>query len=259
MIDAHGRVQKVLLVGGTSTIGVATVREIATRHALTNIVLAGRAGVALTTAVADLQATIPTARVSSVELDLTEPSTAVSAARALVATSEFDVVILSAGVLIDNEAAGVDPMRGVDMALVNYVSQVAVGSVVLDAMQRQGFGVLVVVSSVAGERTRADNFSYGATKAALDSWASGAADSVAGGPVRILIVRPGMVRTRMSAGLPPAPMTVGPDAVADAIADNLMRGPTVVWVPGALRWVMSALRHLPRPLFRRVSRRRPLR
>lgn len=255
MIDSLGRVQKVLLIGGTSAIGVATLRSLAARHALDTVVLAGRAGSTLDAIAHELRSSLAPAAVSLAHVDLVDPAASIAMAREVCASTEFDVVILSAGVLCDNRTVAANPASGVDMATVNYLSQMAIGTIALQAMEKQGFGVLVVISSVAGERTRADNYAYGSTKAALDGWASGVADALANGPVRVLIVRPGMVRTRMSAGLPEAPFTVNPEVVAEAVANNLLRGPTVVWVPGALRWVMAVLRHLPRPVFRRLSAR----
>lgn len=255
MIDSLSRVQKVLLIGGTSTIGIATLRSLAARHALDTVVLAGRPGPALDAVAHDLRSSLAPATVSVAEVDLADSAASMVMARHVFAATEFDVVVLSAGVLCDNRTVAADPARGADMATVNYLSQMAIGAIAVQAMEKQGFGVLVVISSVAGERTRADNYAYGSTKAALDAWASGAADALADCPVRVLIVRPGMVRTRMSAGLPEAPLTVDANAVGEAVADNLLRGPTVVWVPGALRWVMAVLRHLPRPLFRRLVAR----
>jgi decaprenylphospho-beta-D-erythro-pentofuranosid-2-ulose 2-reductase len=67
-----------------------------------------------------------------------------------------------------------------------------------------------------------------------------------------MVVRPGFVRSRMTAGLPEAPLTTTPGAVASAIELGLRRRSETVWVPGSLRWLMSALRHAPRPLFRRL-------
>jgi decaprenylphospho-beta-D-erythro-pentofuranosid-2-ulose 2-reductase len=123
---------------------------------------------------------------------------------------------------------------------------------VAQRFRKQGRGVLVVLSSVAAERPRKDNFFYGAAKAGLDAWANGLADELAGSGVRVLVVRPGMVRTRMSAGLPEAPMTTDAAVVADVVAKNLVNGPTTIWVPAQLQVLMSGLRHLPRPVFRKI-------
>ena len=117
----------------------------------------------------------------------------------------------------------------------------------------QAHGTLIVLSSVAAERPRRSNFVYGASKAGLDAFAQGLGDALAGTGVDVMVVRPGFVRTKMTAGLKPAPLSTTPDAVAGAIVDGLRRGAHTVWVPPALRSVMSIVRHLPRPLFRRLS------
>ena len=70
--------------------------------------------------------------------------------------------------------------------------------------------------------------------------------------VSVLVVRPGFVRSKMTEGLPDAPLATTPEAVADAIVDGVRRGRSTVWVPGAMRWVMSGLRHTPRAVFRRL-------
>jgi decaprenylphospho-beta-D-erythro-pentofuranosid-2-ulose 2-reductase len=70
--------------------------------------------------------------------------------------------------------------------------------------------------------------------------------------VSVLVVRPGFVRSKMTEGLPEAPLATSPEAVADAIVKGIRQGRHTVWVPGAMRWVMSGLRHAPRAVFRRL-------
>jgi decaprenylphospho-beta-D-erythro-pentofuranosid-2-ulose 2-reductase len=65
-------------------------------------------------------------------------------------------------------------------------------------------------------------------------------------------VRPGFVRSKMTAGLPDVPLSTTPEAVAEAIVAGVRSGRHTVWVPGAMRWVMSGLRHTPRAIFRRL-------
>jgi decaprenylphospho-beta-D-erythro-pentofuranosid-2-ulose 2-reductase len=127
-----------------------------------------------------------------------------------------------------------------------------VGTELANRMRGQGHGVIVALSSVAGERARASNFVYGSTKAGLDAFFSGLADSLVGTGVSVLVVRPGFVRSKMTAELADAPLATTPDAVAEAIVTGIRAGRHTVWVPGVLRWVMSGLRHTPRAIFRRL-------
>jgi len=74
-----------------------------------------------------------------------------------------------------------------------------------------------------------------------------------GSGVRLLVVRPGFVKSAMTRGLDPTPLATTPDEVARAIVDGLSGTAPIIWVPAKLRWVMSVLRHLPRVLFRRLD------
>ncbi len=134
----------------------------------------------------------------------------------------------------------------------NYTGAVSAGLICARALQSQGHGSLVVLSSVAGERARRANFIYGSSKAGLDTFAQGLGDALHGTGAHVMVVRPGFVRSKMTTGLTEAPLATTPEAVATAIELGLRRRAETVWVPGTLRVVMSALRHLPRALFRRL-------
>jgi decaprenylphospho-beta-D-erythro-pentofuranosid-2-ulose 2-reductase len=111
---------------------------------------------------------------------------------------------------------------------------------------------VVVLSTVAVERPRASNAVYGAAKAGLDSLAQGLADATASTGVRVLVVRPGFVHTRMTAGLQAAPFATTPEDVADATVRAMDGTAHTVWVPGRLRLIFALLRHLPRAIYRRL-------
>jgi decaprenylphospho-beta-D-erythro-pentofuranosid-2-ulose 2-reductase len=252
VINGLGAVQSVMVVGGASEIGVAIVRRLADKGRLHRVVLAGRPGERLERARVDLERDLREVAVDVVPLDLTQVGTIGDAVDGAWQDG-IDVVVLTAGVLPNADEAARDPQVAVHAATVNYVGQLEAGTAALAAMHRQGHGSLIVISSVAAERPRKDNYVYGSTKVGLDAWATGAADAHAGTPIRVVVVRPGMVRTRMSAGMPEAPMTCDAEDVAKAVARAAVRGPATVWVPGKLRYLMMILRHLPRPVFRRLS------
>jgi decaprenylphospho-beta-D-erythro-pentofuranosid-2-ulose 2-reductase len=165
---------------------------------------------------------------------------------------DFDLVLVAFGVYGSQEAADRDRGLALEMARTNYLGAVSIALPIAERLRTQGHGTIVVMSSVAGERARKSNYSYGATKAGLDAFFQGLGDALAGTGVSVMIVRPGFVHTKMTQGLSPAPLSTTPEAVADAIVDGLARGSDIVWVPSALRWVMAVLRHLPRPIFRRL-------
>ena len=108
------------------------------------------------------------------------------------------------------------------------------------------------MSSVAGERVRRSNFVYGSTKAGVDGFFLGLGEALREHGVRVLVVRPGFVKSKMTDGLDDAPLAVTPDQVAEAIVDGVAGQRELIWVPGTMRAVMSGLRHVPRPLFRKL-------
>jgi decaprenylphospho-beta-D-erythro-pentofuranosid-2-ulose 2-reductase len=112
----------------------------------------------------------------------------------------------------------------------------------------------VVLSSIAAIRPRKANFVYGAAKAGLDAFARGLADSLYGSGVRVLLVRPGFVIGRMTAGMPPAPLSTTPAKVGQAVAAALSGDGNVVWVPPALRLLAGGIRLIPRQMWRQVRR-----
>ncbi len=168
------------------------------------------------------------------------------------AEGDIDLVLLAFGVLGDQARAEEEPLAAVRVAQTNYTGAVCAGLVCAKALRAQGHGSLVVLSSVAGERARRANFVYGSSKAGLDAFAQGLGDALHGTGVHVLVVRPGFVRTRMTAHLKEAPLAADPEAVAEAVETGLRRRAETVWVPGSLRAVMAVLRHVPRGLFRRL-------
>jgi decaprenylphospho-beta-D-erythro-pentofuranosid-2-ulose 2-reductase len=190
--------------------------------------------------------------VQVVDFDAEDPESPKRMVAEAATGGDIDVALIAFGQLGEQDRLATDPEAAAALARVNYVAAVAVGTVLAGHLRSQGHGAIVALSSVAGERPRASNFVYGSTKAGFDAYFSGLADSLVGTGVSVLVVRPGFVRSKMTEGLPDAPLSTTPEAVAEAIVTGLRRGRHTVWVPGAMRWVMSALRHVPRPLFRRL-------
>lgn len=252
MRDSLGVVQTVLVLGGTSEIGRAIARQLAGPRKAA-VVLAGRDPTALDAAAAALAASSG-GRVETIEFDATDfdsHDAVIDKAAGLV--GDLDVVVLAFGVLGDQDADAAGGRGAVTVALTNYAGAVSAGLAAARRLREQGHGTLVVLSSVAGERVRRSNFIYGSSKAGLDGFAQGLGDALVGSGAGVLIVRPGFVVGKMTAGMAKAPLSTTPEAVATAVAGALQRGAGVVWVPAPLRLVMMVARHLPRPIFRRLN------
>jgi decaprenylphospho-beta-D-erythro-pentofuranosid-2-ulose 2-reductase len=258
MDNAFGQPQTILVLGGTSDIGVAIAKRLMS-PVTRAVVLACRDVVAGERVAATLRDLRPggvaqdRVVVEVIEFDAAATATHEHLVADVVARhGDLDVVVLAFGQLGDGEATGRDVAASAALANVNFTGAVASSVAVGEQLRRQGHGALVVLSSVAGERVRKANFVYGATKAGLDGFAQGLGDSLAGSGARVLVVRPGFVHSAMTAGMPAAPFATTPDAVAEATASGLRRGSRTVWAPGILRVVFSVLRHLPGPVWRRL-------
>lgn len=249
MKDAFGAPQSLLVLGGTSEIGLATARRLIARRTRT-VWLAGRPSPALTVAADSLRAL--GADVHTVPFDALDTESHEERLGKIFTEGDIDMVLLAFGVPGDQARDESDPVAAVRVAQTNYTGAVSAGLVCAGALQAQGHGSLVVLSSVAGERARRADFIYGSSKAGLDAFAQGLGDALHGTGVHVMVVRPGFVRSRRTAGLAEGPLPTTPEAVASAIELGLRRRSETVWVPGALRMVMAAVRHAPRPLFRRL-------
>jgi decaprenylphospho-beta-D-erythro-pentofuranosid-2-ulose 2-reductase len=247
VIDAVGNPQSILLLGGTSEIGLATVEAFASDRPL-RVVLAGRPSPRLDEAKARLEAR--GCAVEVIPFDAREGDVEV-VAKAFT-SGDIDVALVAFGLLGDNEKAWTDVATAVELAQVNYTAAVGVGVALGERMTAQGHGSIVAFSSVAGERARRSNFVYGSTKAGLDAFYSGLTEALRPVGVHVTVVRPGFVHTRMTEGLKPAPLSTTPEAVAAVVVDAVRTQKELVWAPAPLRFVMSALRHVPRPIFRRL-------
>lgn len=254
MRDALGAVQSVLVLGGTSEIALATVRKLVAGRCRT-VVLAGRDPEAAAGAAADLRERGATT-VDTVAFDALDTAGHTKVIdEAFDRHGDIDLVLLAFGVLGDQADFDADPDAAVQAARINYVGGVSAGLAAANAVRRQGHGTIVVLSSIAAVRARRANFVYGSTKAGLDAFAQGLGDTLVDAGGRVMVVRPGFVHTKMTAGMPAAPFATDPDTVADAVVAGLQRNAEVVYAPGVLQWVAAVFQLLPRPLWRIVSAR----
>ena len=250
MKDSLGSVQSLLVLGGSSDIAVATARRLA-QDRTKRIILAARPSERLNAAVTLLRSY--GADVRTVDFDALDFSSHEKVLAPLFEEGDIDVVLLAFGVLGDQPKDERDPLAAAQVVQTNYVGAVTSSLVCAEALKKQGHGSLVVLSSVAAERARKANFIYGSSKAGLDAFAQGLGDSLVGTGVHVMVVRPGFVETKMTAGRPKAPMSTTAEAVADGIVEGLRSNAETIWVPAQVRYAMSALRHLPRPIFRKVA------
>lgn len=253
MIDAVGNPRSLLLLGGTSDIGLAVAeRYLAADGAVAplRVVLAARPSERRDAAAARLVAAGAT--VEPLDFEAADTAAHPGVLDAAFAGGDVDVAVVAFGLLGDAEAAWQDQALAVELATVNYTAPVSVGVLLGERMRHQGHGTIIALSSVAGERVRRSNFVYGSTKAGVDGFYLGLGEALAEHGVSVTVVRPGFVTSKMTEGMAAAPLAQTPEQVAEVAVAAARKGTALVWAPAPMRAVMSALRHVPRPVFRRL-------
>ncbi|RDI61717.1 decaprenylphospho-beta-D-erythro-pentofuranosid-2-ulose 2-reductase [Nocardia pseudobrasiliensis] len=251
MINAVGNPQAILLLGGTSEIGLAIVTEYL-KKGPARVVLAALPNDPLRAqSVAQVEAA-GASKVEVIDFDALDTESHPKVVESAWADGDVDVAIVAFGIDGDGEVFWQDQRKAVAMAGINYTAGVSVGVLLAEKMKAQGFGRILVMSSVAGERVRRFNFVYGSTKAGLDGFYLGLGEALAPFGPRVTVIRPGQVRTKLSAHAKENALTVDKEDVATLAVAASEKGKEIVWVPGNIRWVMAILRHIPRPIFRKL-------
>jgi decaprenylphospho-beta-D-erythro-pentofuranosid-2-ulose 2-reductase len=243
---------RVAFLGGTKGMGRALARQMAERG--DTICLLGRNIVDLERSAADLSVRGATDSVGSVACDLENPETFASAIEAArEALGGLDAVVVTAGVFATQEELEADPALAERLLRINFSNTVMFCEAAKKALLEEGGGALCVFSSVAGERGRKPVILYGAAKAGLTRYLEGLDHKHRADGLRVVTVKPGFVKTSMTAGLDPPPFAGEPDAVAQRVLGAIDRGAPVVYAPAPWRLIMAVIRALPRAIMRRIN------
>lgn len=251
MINAVGNPQKLLLLGGSSEIGLAICAEYLAKHSA-KVVLAGLAGdPGREAAIAEMR-TAGASEIEWVDFDALDFASHPALIDAAWSGGDIDVAIVAFGVMGEQEEVWQDQKKAVLEAQVNYTAAVSVGVLLGQKMKAQRYGRILAMSSAAGQRVRRSNFVYGSTKAGLDGFYLNLGEALAPFGPSVTVIRPGMVRTRMSAGIKEAPLTVDKGEVAKLAVEASNKKKPVIWTPPLFGLVMLILRLIPRPIFRKL-------
>jgi short-subunit dehydrogenase len=241
----------VVIFGGRSEIGIELAKRLA---AGATVLLAARRADRLDDQLAAVRGAGATA-VLVREFDADDLASHAPLIESIVAEhGPIGTAVLAFGILGDQARAEKEPAHAAAIVHTDYVAQVSLLTVLANVMRDAGQGTIVAFSSVAGVRVRRANYVYGSAKAGLDGFCSGLADALHGSGVNLLLVRPGFVIGRMTAGMAPAPMSSTPQQVADATARALAKGRRTVWIPARLGPVSVGMRLTPQFIWRRLPR-----
>jgi short-subunit dehydrogenase len=137
---------------------------------------------------------------------------------------------------------------------VNFVSAAAILTLFAADLERRRTGCVAAITSVAGDRGRRSNYVYGSSKGALSLFLQGLRSRLYPAGVRVITIKPGPVQTPMTDHMANSARFADPEQVArDIIGALTRRSPDVLYTPKVWRYVMSAVRHIPEGIFKRLS------
>jgi decaprenylphospho-beta-D-erythro-pentofuranosid-2-ulose 2-reductase len=255
MENDPGWPQNVVVLGGSSEIARALTKKLCLARTHT-VILAGRSQELLDAAALEAQEYGAT-KTDTVLFDAEDPSNAaktVGEAFGKVA-DPVDLVVVAVGAVGNQFEDENDPEASARMMTVNLTWPVAALAEVRRRLVAQGSGRILVMSSAAAVRVRRVSYLYSGAKAGLDRLCVCLAESLEGTGVRLQILRPAAVRTRMTLGAAPTPFTTGPNEVADNVMRGLASDELIIWSPPVLRYLFVLVRLLPTPLWRRAANR----
>ena len=239
-----------LILGGSSSVARAFAFEVAQEGA--DVILAGRDTEDLARTAADLE--VRTGReATALDFDATAYDSHGDFVEACRGRAERLNVFLAFGVMPSQEETDGDFGLAKAMIETNYLGAVSILDRLAPLMEAQGGGHVVVLGSVAGDRGRLRNYLYGSTKAALHTYLEGLRARLYRSGVQVLTVKPGVLDTAMTWGLPRLPFPATPEAFARATLAHVKRGREIAYVPGIWRLIMFVIRLIPERFFKRTD------
>jgi decaprenylphospho-beta-D-erythro-pentofuranosid-2-ulose 2-reductase len=243
--------QRILLLGATSGIAQEVGRCFAAGHA--RLFLVARDAQKLEVVAGDLRN-----RGAEAVLTAAADFDELAAHPALVAAvmepwGGLDMALIAHGTLPDQKLCEIDPAALQRAWLTNCTSVISLASLLGEAFEKQGSGVLAVIGSVAGDRARRSNYVYGAAKGAVHLFLDGLRMRLAGSNVSVVTIKPGWVSTPMTAHLPQNFLYARPEPAGRAICRAMQARRRVVYVPWFWRWIMVLIRAIPKSIFARMK------
>ena len=239
----------VLILGATSDVAQALAYKFASARC--NIMLAARDATRLTAVASDLQIRYGV-EAQTVEFDALKYDSHAEFYRGL--GPRPDVVICVFGYLGSQPTAQSEFDEAEKIINTNYTGAVSILNIVANDFEARREGTIIGISSVAGDRGRQSNYIYGSAKAALTAYLSGLRNRLARSNVHVVTVKPGFIRTKMTAGMPlPGPVTAQPGQVASDIFGAYQKGSNQVYTLWMWRFIMLIIRHIPESLFKRLK------
>lgn len=238
----------VLILGATSDIAKALAHKFAAQgfHAI----LAARKAERLQETATDIKIR-HNVTVEVVEFDALDYAGHTAFYEALAAKPEVAICVF--GYLGEQKMAQANFTEAHQIIDTNYTAAMSILEIIAADFEQRRAGTIIGISSVAGDRGRQSNYIYGSAKAAFSTYLAGLRNRLAKSNVHVLTVKPGFVRTKMTATLPlPGPVTAKPEQVAADVFKAFQKNNNEIYTLWVWRYLMFLIRNIPEPVFKRL-------
>ena len=238
----------VLILGATSEVALALADQLAAKSI--NLILAARQMEKLSPVKSDLTIRFGIS-VTLVEFDAANVKSHAGFYQQL--NPKPDAAICVFGFLGDHDKAILNWDECATILTANYLGAVSILNVIANDFEKRKAGVIVGVSSVAGDRGRQSNYFYGSAKAGFTAYLSGLRNRLFKSSVHVVTVKPGFIRTKMIEGITtPGLLTAKPEQVASRIIKAMSSKPNVIYILPVWRLIMLVIRLIPESIFKRL-------
>ena len=244
--------QHVVIIGATSAIAQACLR-IWLQCDVKKLTLAGRASSDLDALAIDISVRYPAVEIHTKRIDFENPSLILEAVSQINTSQDVDQVLVALGSLLPQSECCDNVEANARTLWTNGISAALVTELFATSMQHTG-GSIGVISSVAGDRGRRSNYSYGAGKSLLSTYISGLQHRLQRGSLKITLIKPGPVLTPMTLAMPTQPRGMADvESVARDIAEAIEKGRPLIYTPIKWKLIMAIIQLLPRFIFNRLD------
>ncbi|KAA2238517.1 SDR family oxidoreductase [Chitinophaga agrisoli] len=165
-----------------------------------------------------------------------------------------DITICVFGYLGQQEQAQVNWQEASRILHTNYTGAVSILNIVANDYANRRAGMIIGISSVAGERGRQSNYLYGSAKAGFTAYLSGLRNRLFHHNVHVMSVQPGFVYTRMTEDLKLPPLlTAQPEDVAKAVSSAARSRKNILYVKWFWRYIMLIIKSIPEFIFKKLK------
>tara|TARA_B100000780_G_C21097519_1_gene442721 strand:+ start:975 stop:1733 length:759 start_codon:yes stop_codon:yes gene_type:complete len=247
------KLKTIVIFGGTSDIANECLSHWLKEEDL-KIILIGRNHFRLKSASDNLKIRHPNSIFECIESDLLEANSIQTIINNLFKSQKIDIALIAHGNLSNQEKCQIDLEYCRNELIVNGLSACLISEAMAYAFIKQGTGSLAVIGSVAGDRGRKSNYTYGAAKGLVDIYIQGLQHMFYKTSISIILIKPGPTESSMTKHLlNDSRGLANISHVAKIIVKGIKNKKQVIYTPRRWAIIMLIIKILPKFIFNKLN------